>query len=104
MLEVFDSWAGDLSPDLFKTFAFPYLKRIAAEVKEGLKQEGLEVVPMTVFAKGAWYGLKDLAEQTDYDVLAVDWCINPQEARALVNGKTLQGLFCVFDARMCRHS
>lgn len=91
MLEVFDSWAGDLSLDLFTRFAFPYLKQIAAGVKAGLKAAGLPVVPMTVFAKGADFGLEMLANDTEYDVLAVDWCVRPEVARRLVGKKVLQG-------------
>lgn len=93
MLEIFDSWAGDLSPELFTNFAFPYLKRIASGVKQGLKDQGLPTVPMTVFAKGATFGLTMLANDTEYDVLALDWSVSPQEARKLVGdtNKTLQG-------------
>ncbi len=32
VVQVFDSWAGVLSPDLFRTFALPYLRRIGEEV------------------------------------------------------------------------
>jgi len=36
-LEIFDSWAGELSPDDFMTFSFPYLKRIVTEVKKEVR-------------------------------------------------------------------
>ena len=52
ILEVFDSWAGDLTPDAFNTFCLPYLKQIATKVKSKLKELKLAVVPMTVFPRG----------------------------------------------------
>jgi uroporphyrinogen decarboxylase len=62
MIQVFDSWAGELSPSSFKTFSLPYLNYIADNLPARIKSKGLEPVPMTVFAKGAWYALPDLCE------------------------------------------
>lgn len=64
LLQVFDSWAGSLSRDLFRTFALPCLARIASEVKAAL---GDKAVPMICFAKGAHWAIKEL-ESMDYDV------------------------------------
>jgi uroporphyrinogen decarboxylase len=47
---------------------------------------------MTLFAKGANHALGFLAENAGYDVLGLDWCIEPAEARKLVGDKvSLQG-------------
>jgi uroporphyrinogen decarboxylase len=47
---------------------------------------------MILFAKGANFALKHLAENTTYDVLGLDWCIDPLEARKLVGNRVaLQG-------------
>lgn len=47
---------------------------------------------MTLFAKGANHALASLASSAGYDVLGLDWCIEPSSARALVGDKvTLQG-------------
>lgn len=47
---------------------------------------------MTIFAKGATTSLRLLAEKGGYDVLGLDWCIDPAEGRKLVGDKvTLQG-------------
>ena len=44
-----------------------------------------------VFPKGGHYALKDLSA-TDYDVIGIDWTVNPAEARKIVgDGVTLQG-------------
>lgn len=89
---MFDSNAGDLTPHHFEEFAYPYLKRISAGVREKLKTQNVPVVPLILFAKGANYAIEMLAETAGYDVLGLDWCIEPSNARALVNGKVaLQG-------------
>ncbi|KAI8939881.1 Uroporphyrinogen decarboxylase in heme biosynthesis, variant 2 [Plenodomus lindquistii] len=92
MIQVFDSWAGELSPASFKIFALPYLNYIADNLPARLKSKGLEPVPMTVFAKGAWYALPDLFE-SNYNTIGLDWLHDPAEAYKLARakGKVLQG-------------
>lgn len=38
LLQVFDSWAGELSPKAFREFSLPYLKEIAEKMKEKYPQ------------------------------------------------------------------
>lgn len=92
MIQVFDSWAGELSPASFKEFALPYLVHIADHLPARLKDKGLEVVPMTVFAKGAWYALEDLCK-TNYNVIGLDWLHDPASTYKIARsyGKTVQG-------------
>lgn len=91
LVQVFDSWAGELSPASFKRFSLPYLRYISANLPRRLKDMGLEPVPMTVFAKGAWYGLEDLCE-SGYNVVGLDWLHDPAEAFKIANGRvTIQG-------------
>ncbi len=83
-IQVFDSWAGLLSPNDFKEFALPYIKQIIDNVKEA---------PSIVFAKGAWYAIEDMAN-LGCDALGIDWTLKPQEARKLAGKNiTLQGNF-----------
>jgi len=50
-------------------------------------------VPLIVFAKDAHYALDALAD-SDYDVIALDWTMDPQAARLLVGDRAvLQGNF-----------
>lgn len=92
LLQVFDSWAGELAPHHFQQFSFPTLQHISSGVRQKLASEGIPAVPMTLFAKGANHALSQLAEQGGYDVLGIDWCIEPSEARRLVGDKVaLQG-------------
>jgi uroporphyrinogen decarboxylase len=81
MLQLFDSWAGILSPALFEEFSLKYIREICDAIPE---------VPFTVFAKGANFALKEQA-QLKCTTIGVDWNILPQDARALTVGKTLQG-------------
>ena len=84
-VQVFDSWAGSLSPEDFKTFAQPYLVQIADALKED--------APVILFPKGTWYALKDLS-QSSASGIGIDWTITPQFARELTNSNiTLQGNF-----------
>lgn len=55
LLQVFESWAGELSPEAFAEFSLPYLSRICTSVKMRLRDNSLEEVPMIIFAKGAHY-------------------------------------------------
>ncbi|HZW69451.1 MAG TPA: uroporphyrinogen decarboxylase [Hanamia sp.] len=85
VVQVFDSWAGSLSPEDFKRFAQPYLIQIADALQDD--------APVILFAKGSWYALKDLSESSA-SALGIDWCISPKTARELTAEKiTLQGNF-----------
>lgn len=84
-VQVFDSWAGSLSPEDFKNFAQPYLLQIADAVKD--------FAPVILFPKGSWYALKDLSK-SNASGIGIDWSITPQFARELTdNNITLQGNF-----------
>lgn len=92
IVQIFDSWAGELSPATFKEFSLPYLEWIADHLPKRLQELGEEVVPMVVFAKGAWYAVDRLC-QTKYDVVGLDWLHDPKQAYAIAQkyGKVLQG-------------
>ncbi|MEO6070392.1 MAG: uroporphyrinogen decarboxylase [Chitinophagaceae bacterium] len=84
-VQVFDSWAGSLSPADFKIFAQPYLLQIADAVKDS--------APVILFPKGTWYALEDLSKSSASG-LGIDWCVSPATARKLTNNNiTLQGNF-----------
>ncbi|KAG6849638.1 hypothetical protein H0H93_006761 [Arthromyces matolae] len=92
LLQVFDSNAGELSPYDFQTFSYPTLAYISTNVRERIAAENLPSTPMTLFAKGANHALSFLSKNAGYDVLGLDWVIDPAEARRIVgNGVALQG-------------
>ncbi|MFK7809751.1 MAG: uroporphyrinogen decarboxylase [Saprospiraceae bacterium] len=72
IVQVFDSWAGVLSPALYQTYGIPYLKQICDAIDE---------VPVIVFAKGAWYAMDEI-EQLNCNVVGLDWQVKPQAFRA----------------------
>lgn len=82
LVQLFDSWAGLLSPMSYQTFAMPYLKQIADAITE---------VPMIMFAKGAYFArqhFKDL----NCEAVGLDWTMDVRETRNLVGkDKVLQG-------------
>ena len=85
LVQVFDSWAGSLSPADFKMYAQPYLIKIADALEDD--------APVILFPKGTWYAMKDLS-QTSAAGLGLDWCVDPKTARDLTNNSiTLQGNF-----------
>jgi len=84
-VQVFDSWAGALSPEDFKVVAQPYLLQIAEALKED--------APVILFPKGTWYALEDLSKSTA-SAIGIDWTVSPKQARAFTNNNiTLQGNF-----------
>lgn len=86
MLQVFDSWAGLHGSETFRTFCLPYLQQIASQVKREHPE-----VPLVVFAKDAHFALDALAE-TDFDVISLDWTMDPGSARHVVGDRAvLQG-------------
>ena len=46
ILQVFETQGSPMNQDMFTRFSLPYLKQIAKGVKEGLKSQNLEAVPM----------------------------------------------------------
>ena len=82
MVQVFDSWAGVLDVHSYRTFAIPCLKRICEAITE---------VPVTIFAKDAWFATADIAALPCATV-GLDWAQDPQWARGIVGpDRTLQG-------------
>jgi uroporphyrinogen decarboxylase len=82
IVQVFDSWAGILSAEQYKEFALPYIARICDAIDE---------VPVTVFAKGAYFIRRELGE-LKCETIGLDWNMDIDESRALIGDtKTLQG-------------
>jgi len=77
LIQVFDSWAGVLTPRDFRTFALPYMKRISDAIQD---------VPVTLFAKGAWHSLQEIAA-TNCNVVGLGWTQTPKDVRALLGAE-----------------
>ncbi len=72
IVQLFDSWAGVMSPKLYQQFGIPYLKRIC---------EAIGSVPIIVFAKGAWFALEAI-DQLPCQVVGLDWQVTPLSFRS----------------------
>jgi uroporphyrinogen decarboxylase len=81
LVQIFDSWAGILSPEQYRVFSLPYIKQICDAIDEA---------PKTVFAKGAFFARKDFAK-LNCDVVGLDWNMDIKESRRMIPNKTLQG-------------
>ncbi|KAI9607907.1 hypothetical protein H4Q26_005357 [Puccinia striiformis f. sp. tritici PST-130] len=81
IVQVFDSWAGELNDYDFAHFSLPYLRMVSTLVKEELTQEHIPLVPMIVFAKGANlpHQLQQLS-QAGYSGMSLDWKVQPAYA------------------------
>ena len=82
LLQLFDSWAGILSPTQYREFSIPYMKQICDAITD---------VPVTLFAKGAFFAREEMAH-LNCDTIGLDWNMDIAESRRLVGPtKTLQG-------------
>jgi uroporphyrinogen decarboxylase len=80
-IQIFDTWAGILSPFDYELFVKPYVKRLT---------EGLKSVPVIYFCPNAT-GLANQINETEADVLSIDWRIDISDASRLFREKTIQG-------------
>ncbi|MBC7864854.1 MAG: uroporphyrinogen decarboxylase [Bacteroidia bacterium] len=82
LIQIFDSWAGILSPEQYNEFSLPYISKIC---------EAITTVPKTVFAKGAFFARKDMAK-LNCETIGLDWNMGIEESRRIIGeNKTLQG-------------
>jgi uroporphyrinogen decarboxylase len=82
-VQIFDTWAGILSPWDLEEFSLSYIRYIC----ERLETNG---APVIVFAKGV--NSLDRLASIDCDVIGLDWTIDLSLAKASIGvGKTLQG-------------
>lgn len=93
IIQVFDSWAAELSPSAFKEMALPELQYISSNLPVRLRKMDVDLVPMVVFAKGAWYALRELCN-SGYQVVGLDWLQDSGEA-AKVAKAVPEGRVCL---------
>jgi uroporphyrinogen decarboxylase len=84
LVQIFDSWAGELSRADYDRFARPATERLLSH----LPRRGQ--VPVVLFASGSAH-LIDSFSKMPVDVISVDWKLPLDEARARSGGKALQG-------------
>jgi uroporphyrinogen decarboxylase len=82
LIQIFDSWAGVLTEQMFYEFSLNYISKICNAISS--------LVPVTIFAKDAHYAIEEISKTT-CSVIGLDWTINPTIARQHGINKTLQG-------------
>lgn len=75
VVQMFDSWAGQLSPQDYETFALPYQKRVFEQVKQTHPD-----TPLILLVSGS-AGLLERMSQSGADIINVDWNVDMADAR-----------------------
>lgn len=83
-VQIFDTWGGLLSPELYKEFSLNYIQKIISNVERNDE-------PIISYAKGIHHSLNELAD-SGADVISIDWTHNIGEVRKQIGDKVaLQG-------------
>ncbi len=83
-VQIFDTWGGLLSPDLFREFSLRYIRQIVDETKNG-------GAPVIVFCKDSAHSLTEIAA-TGCHAVGLDWTIDIGDARRRIGDRVaLQG-------------
>lgn len=85
IVQLFDTWAGELSRDHYRIFAQPYIKQIIDHIRTVSDR------PVILYTNGCSAILEEMVE-TGADVISIDWRIDMAEAKKRVGGRVaLQG-------------
>ncbi|MEH1920555.1 uroporphyrinogen decarboxylase [Nostoc sp.] len=76
VIQMFDSWAGQLSPQDYDTFALPYQQRVFQQVKQTHPE-----TPLILLVSGS-AGVLERMAQSGADIVSVDWAVDMADARA----------------------
>lgn len=75
IIQLFDSWAGQLSPIDYDIFALPYQQQVVRQVKAAHPE-----VPLILYINGS-AGILERMGQSGVDIVSVDWTVDMAEAR-----------------------
>ena len=81
VIQIFDSWAGILSPAQYQEFSLKYISKICDAIQD---------TPKIVFAKGAFFARREM-NNMNCNVVGLDWNMAIAESRRLIPDKVLQG-------------
>tara|TARA_Y100001978_G_scaffold201257_1_gene219208 strand:- start:532 stop:1572 length:1041 start_codon:yes stop_codon:yes gene_type:complete len=74
VVQIFDSWAGQLSPQDYDIFAGPYQKKVVDIVKDEYPN-----TPIILYISGS-AGLIERMARTGVDIISLDWTVDIKEA------------------------
>jgi len=103
-VQLFDTWAGELTLDDYRVWALPAAARAIAGIRRQFSPhpgpssarrakeegEGAEGAPVILFVNGCGHLVEAMAE-SGADVLSIDWRLPLSQARHRVPGRALQG-------------
>ena len=75
VVQLFDSWAGQLSPQDYDVFALPYQQQVVQQVKATHPQ-----TPLILYISGS-AGVLERMGQSGVDIVSVDWTVDMADAR-----------------------
>jgi uroporphyrinogen decarboxylase len=75
VVQMFDSWAGELSPQDYETFALPYQQQVVRQVKQTHPD-----TPLILYISGS-AGVLERMGKSGVDIISVDWTVDMAEAR-----------------------
>lgn len=81
VVQLFDSWAGQLSPADYRTFALPYQQQVVEQVKATHPD-----TPLILYISGS-AGIFDMMGESGVDIVSVDWTMDMAEARRRLGPK-----------------
>merc|ERR1712157_529745 len=79
LIQLFDSWAGELNTRDYDTFAAPYQKMVLEIIKEKYPE-----VPTVIYIKHSGALIERMAK-TGVDVVSLDWTVDLEEARERID-------------------
>ena len=74
IVQIFDSWAGQLSPQDYDIFAGPYQKKVVDIVKKDFPN-----TPIILYISGS-AGVLERMAKTGVDIISLDWTVDIKEA------------------------
>ena len=83
VIQVFDSWAGSLSPEDYDIFALPYQKMVVKAIKD--KNPNTPVI-IYIAKSGA---LIERMASTGVDCVSLDWTTTVEDARSRIANKDI---------------
>lgn len=75
VVQMFDSWAGQLSPQDYEVFALPYQQQVVRQVKQTHPD-----TPLILYISGS-AGILEKMALSGVDMISVDWTVDMAEAR-----------------------
>ncbi|KAI3990506.1 hypothetical protein MKX01_022806 [Papaver californicum] len=85
-IQIFDSWGGQLPPDMWEKWSKPYIVEIVGKVREKCPQ-----TPLVLYINGNG-GFLERMKGTGVDVIGLDWTVDMADGRRrLGNDISIQG-------------